>query len=524
MKVWRVGSRAVAATVLVGLVLSGCGGGSGSAGSSSTDAGTPKKGGKLTYAMNTEVPSLDPALCGVTAFDRCSPIFGTLLRQDPDKNEFVGQMADSFTTTDGKAWTLKLREGVKFSDGTAFDAEAVAFNWDRIKDPKTLSPAARVTKDMTWKVVDPTTLSVTLKSTNYQFPWQLAKGLSMIGSPAAIKAAGADVGNKPVGAGPFTLKKWTRNSQIEYTRNPAYFETGLPYLDDLVIKVIAADDQRLNALRSGEIQVDWSLLTKDAKAIEAEGGYQVYRVPLVGGTGLQFNLKDPVVSDPDLRQAMLMAFDSAQINNAVYGGDPAVDAFLRKDSPYRDDSLGKFPALNLAEAQKLFDKYLAKTGQSGVTIEFSCYAGIPALEQVAQLIQAQMQQIKGLTFKLKPVDGATLSQLSTGRDFQTIMGATLSPDMDRLYDVFHTDAALNVMGYSNPKVDEALETSRQSKDEAAVTKAYQVVNGELSKDGPLRNWRYQTGHLYAKDTVKGIILTGTQAGAGAYWQSTWIDK
>ena len=226
MKVWRVGSQAVAATVLVGLVLSGCGGGSGSE-SSSTDAGTPKKGGKLTYAMNTEVPSLDPALCGVTA-STSIPIFGTLLRQDPDKNEFVGQMADSFTTSDGKAWTLKLREGVKFSDGTAFDAEAVAFNWDRIKDPKTLSPAARVTKDMTWKVVDPTTVSVTLKSTNYQFPWQLAKGLSMIGSPAAIKAAGADVGNKPVGAGPFTLKKWTRNSQIEYSRNPAYFETGLP--------------------------------------------------------------------------------------------------------------------------------------------------------------------------------------------------------------------------------------------------------------------------------------------------------
>ena len=80
------------------------------------------EGREATYAMNTEVPSLDPAMCGVTAFDRCSPIFGTLLRQDPDKNEFVGQMADSFTTTDGKAWTLKLREGVKFSDGTAFDA------------------------------------------------------------------------------------------------------------------------------------------------------------------------------------------------------------------------------------------------------------------------------------------------------------------------------------------------------------------------------------------------------------------
>jgi len=523
MKVWRVGSQAVAAAVLVGLALSGCGGGSASGGSN-TDAGTPRKGGKLTYALNVETTSLDPALCGVQSFDRCSPIFGTLLRQDIGKNEFVGQMAESFTTSNGKDWTLKLRKDVKFSDGTPFDADAVVFNWDRIKDPATLSPAARVTKGMSWKAVDPLTVSVTVDQPNYQLPWALTKGLSAIGSPTAIKAAGPDVGTKPVGAGPFTLKKWTRNSQIEYTRNATYFEKGLPYLDDLVIKVIAADDQRLNALRSGEIQVDWSLLTKDAKALEAEGGYQIYRVPLVGGTGLQFNMKDPVVSDPDLHQAMLMAFDSAQINNAVYGGDPAVDAFLRKDSPYRDDALGKFPAKNLAEAQKLFDKYLSKTGKTSVTVEFVCYAGVPALEQVAQLIQAQMQQIKGLTFKLKPVDGATVAQTSTSRQFQIMMGATLSQEMDRLYDVFHTDGALNVMSYSNPKVDEALETSRTSNDEATVTKAYQVVNGELSKDGPLRNWRYQTGHLYAKDSVEGIILSGTQSGAGAYWQTTWINK
>jgi len=513
-------TRWTAAVLAVGLVAAGCGGGSGDDGAAS---GEPKRGGKLTYALNVETPSLDPAICATGSFDRCAPIFGTLLRYDIDKKQFVGQMAESFTSEDGMNWTLKLRPGVTFSDGTPFDAQAVVFNWDRIRDPKTLSPAARVTEGMTWKAVDPQTVSVTVEKPNYQLPWALTKGLSAIGSPAAIQKAGADVGGSPVGAGPFTLKKWTRNSQIEYVRNPTYFEPGLPYLDELTIKVIGADDQRLNALRSGEIDVDWSLLTKDAKAIEAEGGYEVYRLPLVGGTGLQFNLKDPVVADAGLRRAMLSAFDSAQINNAVYPGDQPVDAFLRPDAPERDDSLGTFPAKDLAEAQRLFDDYLARTGKTGETVVFTCYAGIPALEQVAQLIQAQMQQIKGLTFKLNPVDGPTLSTASTRREFQTIMGATLSQEMDRLYDVFHSKGNLNVMSYANPTVDQALETTRSAKDPAEVEKAYQVVTAELSKDGPLRTWRYQTGHLFVDKDVEGIVLAGTGSGASAYWQYAWID-
>lgn len=520
MKGWRKAARPMAAMLAVAVAAAGCGGGDDGDGSSS---GEPKRGGRLTYAINVETPSLDPAFCGVQSFDRCAPIFGTLLRYDLEKKDFTGQMAESFESTDGKTWTLKLRPNVKFSDGTPFDGEAVVFNWDRIKDPKTLSPSARVTQGMTWKATDAQTVTVTLEKPNYQLPWALVRGLGAIGSPAAIQKAGADVSNSPVGAGPFVLKKWTRNSQIELARNPNYFETGLPYLDELVIKVIGADDQRLNALRSGEIDVDWSLLTKDAKAIESEGGYEVFRVPLVGGTGLQFNLNDPVLKDEGLRKAMLSAFDSAQINNAVYGGDPAVDAFLRPDAAERDDSLGKFPEKNIAEAQRLFDDYLARTGKSSETVTFTCYAGVPALEQVAQLIQSQMQQIKGLTFKINAVDGASLSVASSKREFQTIMGATLSQEMDRLYDVFHTDGALNVMSYSNPKVDEALDLTRSSNDKAAVESAYKTVVGELSKDGPLRTWRYQIGHLYVSKDVKGIVVAGTNSGASAYFQYAWKD-
>ncbi|QGG40097.1 ABC transporter substrate-binding protein [Aeromicrobium yanjiei] len=528
MKVTRrkVSKALIPSLALVMVAAAGCsagGAGGGGGGGGGGEGGTPKSGGTLTMAVNLEGQTMDPAWCGTFGFDRCAPVFGTLLRYDTEKDEFVPGMAESFESSDGKSWTLKLRPGMTFSDGTPFDAEAVVANWDRIKDPKTLSPAARKVEEITWKVEDATTVAVTSESANFQLPWSLTGPIGMIGSPTAIKASGKDFGNKPIGAGPFVLDKWTRNSQAEFVRNEKYYEEGLPHLDKFVLKVIAQDDQRLNALRAGEIDIDWSLLTKDAKAVEAEG-FNVLRLPLVGGTGLIFNFEDPVAKDPLLREAMLKAFDSAQINNAVYPGDKPVDALLFPDSPYRDDSKGTFPKKDLPGAQKLFDDYLAKTGKTSVTLKFSTYAGIPALEQVAQILQSQMEKIKGLNFEIDAMDGGTLQGKVLSGKWQIAMGATLSQQADALYEVFHSEGTINTTRYSNPKVDAAFETTRTSNDEAEVTEAYKVLAGELSKDGPLRNWRYQVGHLFTPKKVKGLILAGTASGAGTYLERAWIDK
>ncbi len=506
--------RAKLLAVVAVLVVAGCGGGG-------TESDEPQSGGTVTVGMNAETVSLDPAHCGIRYLERCLPVFGSLLRYDVESEKFVGQLAKSFEGADGRNWTLQLREGVAFSDGEPFDAEAVVFNWNRIKDPANLSPAIQLTEGMTWKVVDPLTVKVTLETPNYQLPWALTRGLGLIGSPKAIQKAGKDVASQPVGAGPFLLDSWSRNSQIDYVRNPDYFEAGLPRVDALTFKVITSDEQRLNALRSGEINVDWSLRSQDAAKAEDEG-YNVDELPLVGGVGLQFNLKDPLLRDDGLRLAMLHAFDSEQLNDAVYPGDSAADAFLAPDNPYRDDDLGLFPGKDLNEAQRLFDDYLKRSGKSSEAVTFTSYAGIPDLEQAAQLIKAQLEEIDGLTLDLDLVDAATLAQSWSNRDFQMIMGNALSVDMDSLFQVFHSEGPLNVMGYSNPKVDAALGTSRTSDDPDEVADAYAVVNGELSKDAPFRHWRHQTGYLFSDTDVHDLVLTGTGSGATAYFEYAWI--
>ncbi|MEE2034858.1 ABC transporter substrate-binding protein [Rhodococcus chondri] len=519
---WRKVPRPLLVAVASVMVAAGCGSG-GATGSDGAGSDTPVRGGELVMAVNVEGQTMDPVWCATHAFDRCAPVFGTLLRFDTEDEQFVPGMALAFDSEDGRTWTLKLRDGIRFSDGTTFDADAVVFNWERVKDPANLSPSARIAAPLTWRVVDPLTVEVTSEQPNFQLPWALAQGMGMIGSPAAIAQLGADFGNAPIGAGPFLLEKWIRNSEARFTANPDYWDEGAPYLDSFVLKVIGQDDQRLNALRAREIDIDWSLLSKDARAIEAEG-FTVHALPLVGGTGLNFNFDDSDLKDPQLRLALLKTFDSAQINSAVYPGDEPVDAFLFPDSPYRDDSLGTFPEKDPEGAQKLFDEYLTRSGKTDLTLRLSTFAGLPALGQVAQILQSQAQQIHGLTIEIEAMDYATLQGVLRSGNYQLGIAATLSQHMDAIYDTFHSDGTNNITGYTNPKVDEALEASRASKDSMVVADAYKVINGEISKDAPLRNWRYQTGYLFTPGYVKDLTITGTLSGAGAYLDRTWIDK
>lgn len=518
----RTVPRMMISVLATALLATGCGGGTSTSGETGNEAsdGTPKRGGTLIFSLNTDVRSLDPVLCGITGWERCQPIYGTLLNYNHEKQQFEPGMAESFESSDGKEWTLKLRPGVKFTDGTPFDAEAVAFNWERISDPKNLSPARDLTTDLEWEVVDPLTLKVTSKKPNYQLPWALQQGLGMIASPTAIKSKGADFGNQPVGAGPFILKEWTRNTQLVYERNPNYWDQPRPYADRYIIKIIPADDQRLNALRTGEINMMWTLVTSYVKKAEQEG-FVKHELPLIGGTGLQFNLRNEHLKDPNLRLAILKLLNPEQINAAVYPGDTAPDAFFYPGSPYRDDSLGKFPERDVPGAQKLVDEYLAKIGQPSLTLKFTTYAGIPLLEQVAQLMQAQIQEAKGLKVELVPVDGVTLSRDVAARNYELVMGASLSQHADGIYKFFHSKGSQNTTGYSNPVVDEALEKTRSSNDPEVVKRAYQVVNGEISKDGVLRTWRYQSGRIMTPKYIKGIQMAYM---AATPIETVWIDK
>jgi len=231
----------------------------------STTAGgkQPKPGGNITIAVAADTINFDPANgssnSSATEGPRNSAIYDTLFFQDSATYDLVAQLALGMTSTDGKTWDLKLRPNVKFTDNTVLDAEAVKFNIDRIKDPNTPPPSpnrSSANQIQTLAVVDPLTLRMTLAAPSGQFPRLFGSTIAWIASPTAIKSMSqTDFATHPVGAGPFMLKEYFKGDHTLLVRNPGYWNAPLPYVDQVNVRIIPDDTQRLNSMMTGEIQM-----------------------------------------------------------------------------------------------------------------------------------------------------------------------------------------------------------------------------------------------------------------------------
>src|SRR5262249_39601072 len=149
------------------------------------------------------------------------PIFDALITENTKTGVAVYRIAQSLTTTDAINWTMKLRPGVKFSDNTTLDADAVKLNYERTADPANKSPKAGTAQSIaSMTVVDPTTLRMTIKAADAFWPIRIAEDLPYIVSPAQIKADPTKIATAPIGAGAYMVKEWVRNDHTLLVRNP----------------------------------------------------------------------------------------------------------------------------------------------------------------------------------------------------------------------------------------------------------------------------------------------------------------
>ena len=250
---------ALAAAALLCLV-TGCSGGPANKGDA---AGPPQRGGSLTYLVSGLLGSwsrgLDPASAGAAPTIFEAAIFGGLF-QLAEGGRVVPDMATGYKISDrGKTVTISLRKGVKFQDGTALDADAVAWNIKRdLKTPCVCSPSSSWPPLADDGIATPDDQTVVLHFTHaYAGVMNVFVGTSVnrIASPTAVKKMGAQPFRlKPVGAGPFQIVNNVVNSQIDMKRYGGYFKAGRPYLDTLVFKTIAGDQPAYQAIQAGQAQ------------------------------------------------------------------------------------------------------------------------------------------------------------------------------------------------------------------------------------------------------------------------------
>jgi peptide/nickel transport system substrate-binding protein len=219
----------------------------------------PKSGGTLRVAWEADLTGIDPHVsAGLQAYRVVGNLFNSLLTTDAEMN-FVPDLAESWEILESsKVYVFHLRKGVKFHDGTDFDAEVVRWNFQRIIDPEEKAldaPFYSIVESV--EAIDAHTVKFTLKHPSRTLLPVMAAyrvGFAQM-SPASYKRWGKeDVRLHPVGTGPFKLARWEQNQIIGLEKNPDYFKPGLPYLDRIDLRIMKEGVTRVTALRTGEVE------------------------------------------------------------------------------------------------------------------------------------------------------------------------------------------------------------------------------------------------------------------------------
>ncbi|GAA1319054.1 ABC transporter substrate-binding protein [Pseudonocardia xinjiangensis] len=535
VRLWARRGRLVAAVVAVlGVVAlsAGCGAAGESAradiravnawGGDLASEGVPKPGGTLRLGMDREIVSFDPAVQNSNMAEFA--VYDSLMKLTPDgtAQPYLAQSMDS--PDGGLTWRMGLRPGVRFSDGTALDADAVLVNVQRHID-KAASPAHPYAEQIaSMRAVDPLTVEFTLKSPLGSFPVVFAQSitygsLGVIISPAALQRYGDDIGRHPVGAGPFRFVEWIPDSRLVLERNPDYWQTGKPYLDRLEFRPLPDTESRYASIQNGDVDLIFAAYNQELVRAAGDPGLTVYYGPGNAGEYLYFNFARTPFDDRRMREAVVRALDMKALSASLYNNQiVSATSLFDTDSPNHTEAASQeWPAYDPERARQLIAEYRASGGNPDFTLKTTT-----ARTQFGEFLQAQMAAV-GITVTLRFYDLAQYSsQVVQSGDFD--LTTTVSafdapfPGASRLV---HTGGNTNYGKYSNPQVDALLDTAASTSDEAERTRAYQQVELQVNRD-LVACWLSRSYlATIAKPQVKGIDRYTSR---DMFYASVWLDR
>ncbi len=417
------------------------------------DAAEPHKGGTLVVATTADTPDLDiQKYLNSSQHNALLPLFDGLVEKDftadADFPPIIPGLATSWSVSpDGLTYTFILRKGVKFHDGTPFNAAAADFNFQRMTNPKQKyydpqvgSSAQGVLKGLKGsKVVDEYTFQIELSHPNTGFIEAIASLPNYyMESPAAFDKYGKDVGQHAVGTGPFKLVEWVRGQRTVMARNDDYWGKK-PYVDTMVYRPIIEPAARAAALKAGEVQIAWDLPVDQVDSFKADPAYQVFLRGIPATKVIECWQSSGPFSDKRVRKAVNMAIDRETLANVVLKGTavPATQLYGIGSASY-DKSLPVFEKFDPAGARKLLAETKYPNGFSFFIITSPENEPVAGALQAYEFVQANLADI-GVKMDIRVSDNAVMSQ--------TYMKAKADDEcvtFDRGYD---TDFILD-MGYN----------------------------------------------------------------------------
>ena len=448
---------------------------------------TPKKGGTLRVGFYIEAATMDPHLSG-SKIDRqvYHNVYEPLVTLDVKLGIRPG-LAESWQQPDNRTLIFKLRRGVRFHDGTEFNAQAAKFNFDRMKtEPKSVRKG-EVASIEAVDVVDPATIKISLKRPDAALLATLTDRAGMMVSPKVIQERGAELERNARGAGtgPFEFVEWVKDDHILLKRNESYWnKQGGPYLDRVRYRPIPDDTVKLQSLQGGEIDVIDYVQPRDVAAVKADRNVVVVDVPSLADFSYQVNHARPPFNVKALRQAVACGLDIEQIVKGVWlnVGVPANGPIPPTSWAY-DKTIPPIKR-DLARARAK----LAEGGKAGGFSFTLTTNNIPINIQEAEVMQAQLGEA-GITMKIKLVDSATLLADGNSKNFDLISYQWSGrPDPDgNTYQFFKTTpgTSLNWSGISNAQIDALLDKTREASSQADRKKLFSDLTKILQDELPM---------------------------------------
>jgi len=514
MRRWKQWQPALLAVAFVlAIVLSNCNRPSTQTSNSPTPGINPADvpAGALVYGSGGQPVNLEPGnITDGNSIIVQDQIYDRLIDFQPGTTDLVPSLATQWQVSeDGKTWTFKLKDGVKFHDGTDFNGEAVKFNIERWWNPKSKFGYREAGKTYEiWSDIFGGTqgspnsflqeivtegkdvVKFVLKQPFSAFPAAIASGYFGMASPEAIAKAGANYGTPAamaVGTGPFIFKEWRSGDRIILEKNPHYWKPGLPKSNLLVIRFITDPAARLAQLRAGTIDFTVDLTPDQLPEIQRDSNLDALYRPSCNVGYLALNPSYEPLSKVEVRQAIASAINKQEIVKAFWGelGDstPHFTPPLLKE--YQSDQLKDYE-YNPQKAKQI----LAQAGYpNGFNLEL-WYMPVsrpyfPNPKPIAEAFAAELNAI-GIKVQLKTQDWAAyLADRKKSPGFQAFMLGWTSDygDPDNFYYPHFAPSATSDLGnWKNEQVFKLLDQGRATGDKAARVKIYQQVDEILYQE------------------------------------------
>ncbi|KHN91411.1 glutathione ABC transporter substrate-binding protein GsiB [Pectobacterium actinidiae] len=407
--------------------------------------------------------------------------------------KLVNVLADSYDTSpDGLTYTVKLHPGVKFHDGSAFNAAAVKVNLDRASNPDNRLKRYNLFKmiDKT-EAVDDLTVKITLKTPFSAFVNNLAHPAAVMISPAALKQYGKDIGFHPVGTGPYRFVAWNQTDFVKVEKFSGYWKAGLPKLDSITWRPVVDNNTRAALLQTGEAQFAYPIPFEQAKVLEKNDKLALVASPSILHRYISMNVTQKPFDNPKVREALNYAINKEALIKVAFSGYatpaegplPSSIDYSVKYHPWPYDP---------AKAREL----LKEAGYpNGFTTTLWSSHNHSTAQKVLQFTQQQLAQV-GVKVQVTAMDAGQRAAEVEGKGvketgvrlFYTGWSASTGEADWALSPLFATaswpPAQFNTAFYSNPQVDADLANALKTTDRTEKQKLYKDAQDKIWADAP----------------------------------------